>query len=214
MASVRTIVEPIDREVDVVISEMLSPEAQRRMFADIARVERDEAVRTNTVALGRAPTYTTFVNGKAGASEDSVTVPGTVVYEFDIAEKLLQDIDSLLFNHSPYLTGRYSKSHRMFVGGVEYDPETPLPELVTEEIIFLNIQPYARKIERGLSSQAPEGVYQTVAAIIARKYSAIATIRFTYRAFVEGGIMAYGGSANAKRVERQNRQPAITVRLK
>jgi hypothetical protein len=62
---------------------------------------------------------------------------------------------------------------------------------------FVSTVPYARKIERGLSPQAPDGVYQVVAVLAQKRFGNVARIRFSYRALpgVEG------------------RQPAIIIQI-
>ena len=97
--------------------------------------------------------------------------------------------------HSPVLTGRFAKSHELFADGV--DTENPNIAPPAEEYVFLNTQPYARKIERGRSPQAPDGVYQAVATLAQRRFGNIARITFSYRE-VRGG----------------ERNPAIIVRLR
>jgi len=70
-----------------------------------------------------------------------------------------------------------------------------------QEYVFVNTTPYARKIEGNKgrppsSPQAPDGVYQAVATL-ARKFSNVAKVTFSYRT-VAGG----------------ERNPAIIVRLR
>ena len=86
--------------------------------------------------------------------------------------------------------------------------------------MFLNTQPYARKIEgyRGLggvvhrapsSPQAPDGVYQAVATLAQRKFGNVAKITFSYRTAIGGEII--GGKAGDR---SKLRNPAIVVRLR
>ena len=216
--AVKTRVETVDRDFAVLIREDLSPEAQAKQFAMFARTVRDQAIDQNEAVLGRKPTYTTSVDGRIGATEETVKVPGRIVYEFDIGTTILAEIGDMLVLNSPVLTGKFARSFKMFVDGTEYIPGEAMP-VVQEEIVFLNIQPYARKIEGTpnrppQSDQTPDGVFQAVAIMAQRKYGNVATVRFTYRAFVEGGVMNYGGGSNSRRVEQQARVPAIVVRLK
>lgn len=236
---IRTRIDSFDRDLDLIVSEDLAPEAQARQFAAAAREARDEAIRQNTAVLGRSPAYSTFVNGREGAAEETVTLPGAIAYEFDLASDLLADIDGLLVRHSPVKSGRYARSFKIFVDGVEKPAGSPLPA-DAEEIVFVNSQPYARKIERGSSDQAPEGVFQAVAALAAKRFGNVATIKFTYRSLQESGVVAYQGrrrgaivrgrkgrfaagtgastgtaeEIGAQARERETRTPAILVRLR
>jgi hypothetical protein len=73
---------------------------------------------------------------------------------------------------------------------------------LAEEYTFINTVPYARKIERGSSRQAPDGVYQAVANLARRKFTKLAKITFSYRTVL-------GGTGGAK----SERNPAIIVRI-
>ena len=100
--------------------------------------------------------------------------------------------------HSPRLTGHYASSHVLFADGAETSVNNPAP---AEEYVFVNTTPYARKLEgtKGRppsSPQAPDGVYQAVATL-ARKFSNVAKVTFSYRT-VAGG----------------ERNPAIIVKLR
>ena len=80
--------------------------------------------------------------------------------------------------------------------------------------MFLNTQPYARKIEGDLSrepssKQAPEGVYEAVATLAQRRFGNVAMIRFSYRTPIDGAIA--GGRMGDRSTRRT---PAIIVRLR
>jgi hypothetical protein len=84
------------------------------------------------------------------------------------------------------------------------------------ECIFLDTMPYARKIERGSSLQAPsDGVYELTSRA-ARKRFPDADIGFTYRALlgIRWSIRRRGRRIEARRQAAQPpalRYPAITV---
>lgn len=226
--AVRTRIEAIDRDIAVFLDEDLSPEAQGRLFAEAAREARDEALRTNRAALGRETAYTTFVDGRVGASEDAAKLPGTIAYEFDVGTDMLAEIGDLLVKASPARSGRYARSFKIFVDGAEKPTGAPLPE-DAEEVLFLNVQPYARKIERGQSDQAPDGVFQAVAAIAMSRFGNFASVKFTYRSLQESGVVSYipaprvrgskgrfvsGPRSEARTRERETRTPALLIRLR
>lgn len=105
------------------------------------------------------------------------------------------------------------RGHRLYADGAEVAVgvrgQIPADVPQAGEYVFLNIVPYARKIERGLSPQAPEGVYQTVAVLAQRRFGNLARVTFSYRTAVGGGIV---GGKLGNRAEQ--RQPAIIVRQK
>lgn len=195
--AVRTRVDPIDRDIQLMISQEFSPQAQARVFAQLAGQQIAEAKATNRRVLGRDPRVKVTVDGKEGAPLSSVRPNGVVVAEFDLLTDTLAWIGEQLVLHSPIKSGRYSRSHVLFADGAEVSIGSRIPE--AQVYTFANTQPYARKIERGVSSEAPDGVYQAVATLASRRFGNIAKIRFTYASPLGG------------RATKSSRQPAVTV---
>lgn len=228
--AINTKVEPIDRDVHLIIDEMLSPAAQSAQFAAEAQVFLDEADEIDRQALGRIPPNRTYVDGREGAALESVRpVGGIIVREYDLIADALIWIDEELVRVSPKLSGRYSRNHVLFADGVEVDVHGAIP--LAEKYVFLNTEPYARKIE-GVSGkppqskQAPDGVYQITARAASAKFGNSAKITFGYDAPLGGSIFAWAHTASARRLAHKKRRgnealhtawltrvPAILVRL-
>lgn len=181
--SIRTRVPSISRDIELLIADTLSPRAQSRFLADYARGELETAQEQNRAVLGRVPGHDTFVDGRSTDDLDSVKPNGRIVFEFHLLDQVISWISEQLVLNSPIRSGRYVASHVLFADDVEVEPGS-LPE--AEEYVFVNTQPYARKIERGLSPQAPEGVYEAIVAVAARRFGNIARITYAFRA-VAGG---------------------------
>jgi hypothetical protein len=197
------------REVDLLVSRHLSPKARQRKAAQYARKALADAQETNKRALGVVPPHRQFVDGKAGVALESVNPDhGRIVFTFELADEMLRWIGEQLVVNSPVLTGRYRDSHVLLADGVEVDADGKIPP--AQVYTFVNIQPYARKIERGLSDQAPDGVFEVTAALAQRRFGNIARVRFTYRAL---DIPAERSRA-ARAAERNSRNPAIVVTLR
>jgi len=210
-------IQPISRELELFVKEDLGPKARSAMLAAFAAEAIAEAAQQNAKVLGRVPPYDVYVDGREGAPLTSVKPEGTIRAEFQLVNEALAWIATQLQLHSPVLTGRYAKSHELFADGV--DTENPNAAPPAEEYVFLNTQPYARKIEgyRGLggvvhrapsSPQAPDGVYQAVATLAQRRFGNVAKITFSYRTAIGGEII--GGKAGDR---SSMRNPAIIVRL-
>ncbi|ODT50264.1 hypothetical protein [Devosia sp. 63-57] len=195
---VSTKVEPIARDIAFIVAQDLSPEARSRALADYAGEQIAEADRQNRAALGTAVHREVFVDGRRAAALTSVRPDGVIVAEFDLVNDALEWIGRQLVLTSPVLTGAYARNHVMFADGTEVTSKIP----DAAEYIFVNMLPYARKIEAGLSDQAPDGVYQAVAVVAARRFGNVARVLFGYR--------TVAGSRSNKSAERQ---PAIIVRL-
>jgi len=199
-------IQPISRELELFVKEDLGPKARSAMLAAFAAEVIAEAAQQNAKVLGRVPPYDVYVDGREGAPLTSVKPEGTIRAEFQLVNEALAWIATQLQMHSPVRTGRYAKSHELFADGV--DTENPNAAPPAEEYVFLNTQPYSRKIERGQSPQAPDGVYQAVATLAQRRFGNVAKITFAYRTAIGGDII--GGKAGDR---SDMRNPAIIVRL-
>ena len=214
--AVRTRVEFLDREflVDT------SGTDGAQVLAQFAREQRDEAIAINRASTGHEPRYDTFVDGARSDRLESVRPDGVIVFEFDVGSDVVRYCYDLLILHSPILTGAYQRSHSIYADGVEV--ETPEAASGASEVAIVSSVPYARKIERGLSSKAPDGVYQVVATMAAQRFGNQARVRFAYRSPMGAGDLEKWAAANAARragggrkqraaYEANIRQPAITI---
>lgn len=213
--------DPIARDIALIIDEELSPEAQGRQLAEAAQAALIEAQSVNQRALGYVPDHDTYVDGAKRADLGGIRGGSVITFEFHLLVDVIQWVDEQLILHSPVKSERYARSHVWFADGVEFDPMSPVP---AEEYIALNAQPYSRKIERGQSQQAPEGVYEAVATLAKRRFGNIAYVGFSYRSFPGGAIGKWaqmqGAQELAKRVRsgrtaaKQDwltRQPCIKI---
>jgi hypothetical protein len=205
--TITTKVEPIARDIEIIINETLSPAARSAAFASFARDMLKEGEEINRSVLGRIPRHKTFVDGSEGAKEDAVRPDGVIVYEFELLNDLFLWIADQLRRHAPVKTGKFRDSFTFYADGSEVDVGSQIPD--ASEYTFINIQPYARKIERGESPQAPEGVFQVVATMARARFGNLAKIGFVYRSPI-GGVFQGGRVGNRS----GTRTPAISITVK
>lgn len=222
--AITTRIEPIASFVEIVAREDLSPKAKSGAVAAFAREQLLAAQESNKRVLGRTPGHKTFVDGRQGAALETVRpVNGTIVFEFEMVADLVRAIAAMLVERSPIRHGGYLRGHRIFADGVEVRSTAGgVPAAI--EYTFLNIVPYARKVEIGKTKagrafliQVPNRIYERTARDASRRFGNIAKITFSYRAPVGGGIVKYrAGSAASRRggAERSARTPAIIVTLR
>lgn len=219
--SIETRIKPFERDVLFDLSG-LSPDEQSAALAEFARQEIDAASAQNAKAIGHAVDYETFVDGVKSGQFERVSPTGTIVAEFDLGTDLVQWVWDAIQKHSPVLTGAFKRSQRLFADGVEIDGPEDIQAGV-EEIIITSVAPYARKIEGDSktgrapeSRQAPNGVFEAVAAMAAARYGNQAQIRFTYREPMGGATelekWAQGHSSREEGSAKQRRQYAKDVR--
>lgn len=236
---VRARIDPIAKDVSIIVNEMLSPTAQSKAFADFARQEIADADDANRRILGRLPPKTVTVDGRPGASLDSVKPNGVIIAEWELSVDVLAWIAQKLIERSPVNSGRYKKSHTLFADGVETAVGEVLPG--AEEYVFLNPVPYARKLEIGKTKggrdflvSVPNRIYERTAKDAKARFGNIVNIRFSYRAPESGSILAYvpigrhvvrtekgrfvGGHSQGNQAaadhERSLRLPAIIVTMR
>jgi hypothetical protein len=211
------------RDISLIVDRHLSVEARQKIVATKAREILAEVEAKNRAVLGETPPHKQVVDGNIGAPLESVNVEhGHITFEFSLARPMLEWIMTTLNKNSPFKTGRYRDSTIILADGVEIDADAISSSPIAAEYVFISTVPYARKIERGLSKQAPEGVFEVTADMAKRRFGNIANIRYTMRGITGGGTMlerwAVGHSAGEPTPRKQQRQydkdvrnPAVVV---
>ncbi|WP_062216618.1 hypothetical protein [Aureimonas sp. D3] len=199
--------DEFSREVALMVDEMVNPKKRAAMLASFAREEiavaksQNEAILQRTI---RKPRLT--VDGRRDAPLSSVQPDGTIVAEFNAEANVIRWILRALEQESPRLTGAYKESHTVFADGVEMELGSSDEVPDATEFVIASDLPYAIKLDPkdGLparSKQAPDGVYEGIAAVAAKRFDGEAKVFFTFRDIpMKGGGM--------------HRNPAIVVRPK
>lgn len=211
----RVRLEPIARELRVMVDEFASPPAQKRAIARFARAEIDKIDNANARALGRRVDHTETVDGRKGAPLESVKPNGgVIVAEWELFLEVLPWIAKTLRERSPRVKGEYVRGHKVFADETEFvDLAKPPPAAA---YTFMNIVPYARKIEIGKTKsgrvfviQVPNRIYELVARDARTRFGRLVDIRFSYRQVVGAYRLRSGKNAGASLSA-----PAIIVRPK
>lgn len=225
-------VEPLMQDLEKMVLQDLSPQARREAIALAAIVTYSVVQMTNAAILGLMPRHRTIIDDRETKGL-SLTPPtmhelirvrpdGHIAFEFELLEDVFGTIADLLEKHSPVgRSGRYRASHLFLADGVPADPRKPVAG--AKEYVFVNAQPYARKIERGISNQA-DGVYQGVATLAAQRFGNLANIGFGYRPLDSGAVDAWASGSGLTRPRRRmsepvraewlRRQPAIVITVR
>lgn len=199
-------VESVERDIALIFAEELSPKARSKTLAQFAADALRETDEINRNVLGRIPRRHTFVDGREGDALDTVKPDGLIVAEYELITDVLVWIGGQLTSHppSPLRSGRYIRGQTLFADGTEIPIGDEIPD--AQEYVFINVEPYARKIERGESPQAPEGVFEVTALRAQARFGNVARIRFEYRTAI-GGVIIGGRLGNSSEL----RNPAIVV---
>lgn len=227
---VRTHIESFEHDINLIVRNDLAPAAQSAAIAKFAQAEFQKTDDTNRRVLGRLPPHVTTVDGRPGAPLESVNPNrGTIITEWDLMGDVLVWIGETLIERSPVVSGRYKRGHQLFADGQAVPIDAVVPK--ADRYLFINTEPYARKIEVGKTKagrdfviQVPNRIYERTANEAHQRFGNIAKITFTFQSINGGAIGAWAGSASANRlaarVRRGNpathhewltKQPAILV---
>lgn len=180
-------IQAVRRQIDILKTAVLSPDAFRKMHADIAK----KAISDLEAEQGRYPRET-VVDGRRGASEETVKAYGVIQYEISAINDVVDDVYDALAALSPIKNPNKKRGHPsrwylehiwVFVNGQKIDGDGAGLDIgLTDSVVFVDVAPYARKIEFGLSKKyAPNGVFEVTARKMARKWSNVCKITFDYR---------------------------------
>lgn len=202
MPKVLVKLEPLEREIAILYNQDLSSDAVGRSFSVAVNDALLDGQTINRSALGYVPSHKTFMDGSERSNLSGVEKAKIVSFEFALLGDVIEWVDEQLIIHSPVKSERYARSHTWFADGVEFDVASIPP---AESYIVLSTQPYARKIEKGLSPQAPDGVYEAVATLAKRRFGNIAYVGFSFRSFPGGAVGKWADSASAAKLAKDVR---------
>lgn len=134
--------QAFERVIQLAIANVKPPEFQR-LHAKIAR----ETLAKHLASRSDRPNVTRIVDGRIGASEDSVRPYGLIRYEFDnlrtAALFAMEQIQALV----PQPTGQYRRAWFFMVDGAEVSADAIKPD--AREITITNDEPYSRRLVVG-----------------------------------------------------------------
>lgn len=143
----------------------------RERHIEVAKQARRKVERQQ----GRHPTVT-VVDGRRDVSERTVKENGQIVYLFDSVGMASDFTINELRQIAPVDEGDFQSGFVTLVNGVEGDPKTAPPGA---EIVIIDREPYSRRLERGWSLQAPNGVFEVTAKLVKRRLKMV-NVKFDY----------------------------------
>lgn len=121
------------------------------------------------------------VDGAVGAPEEAVKPDGLIVYDYQRLDIVVQFALDTLRTLSPHRSGAYQEAHTVMINHAAVSP--PYAISPTDEVMIVNPEPYARKIEVGHMHMLVPGtdrVYQQAKQVIDRTYQELVETEFTY----------------------------------
>jgi hypothetical protein len=183
---VRTRMDSIAGDITMLIGAASLAE-QGKMVAEFARSEIAKIDASNRRVLSRIQPPTVTVDGSQGVALDKVRPnSGMIVAEWDVVGEVLVWIGQTLRDRSPVVSGAYRDGHALFADGAEIQFGAQAP--IAKEYVFLNAQPYVRRIEVGRTKSGrdfeihvPNRIYERTAADAQARFSGSMTIHFSER---------------------------------
>lgn len=225
------------RSLAVFADRTLSPEAQSRRLAEVAKRERDRLI-----AEGRASrSYRRFVDGREGAAEESVgpAPSGRIVYRFNHLGAVGMFALSFLKHRSPPSSGKparpsqgkhgsYREGSFIGVNGRAFPAASFNPDLVPAgaELVIYNVNAYSRKVDvqlvggQPLHFAVPAGLFDDAVKAIRARYGALVQVKRVYSMSFSGQYLLkneqfrksgrYAGRS-LKRLGKPVESPAIII---
>ncbi len=138
--------EGFDREI-VLATKGLEPEAISKMLASFARSEVAKAISSGAAS----PRYEKYVNGRAGAEEETVVAPGPILYQFTNWPLVINAAIEELQKRTRTRTGRYHSSFIIIVNGKTIASDYSKIR-ADAEVAIINAAPYTRKLDNSRGS--------------------------------------------------------------
>lgn len=173
----------------------------KQQIVDLTNSLSEENEQAILHELGSDVPSVQYVDGVLGKPLDRVNETGFTLTEFGFLQPIVDEAIRMLLEMSPVgpeKGGHYRDNHQMFVNGEQRDfvSSSVINLVATDVIVIVNQTPYARKVEGGfahgsrararrrpgLSVQAPDGVYEITANEMRRRFGALATISYVFRA--------------------------------
>jgi hypothetical protein len=159
-------------------------------------------------AAGQFPDlFVQAVNGRLGAPESSVRVPGPIVYTADWVRRAAAVAIGQLQTRSPVRTGQYRNAFFVLADGVQVEPEA-IP--FGAAVLVTNDRPYSRKIQVGTKGFTDtRGMWDTAAAATQRLFPGLIRCRVTFIR-LDGGYRLRSADRSRRRARAQRGAAEIT----
>lgn len=187
----------------------LAPDVLQKQLAAFAKQEL-----AKVQSSGEAPQhYVRAVNGRIGAPEESVELPGPIIYSFNVLPKVAEYALAFAKARSPVLSGRFKRSWFAMVNGRLFTDFDSIP--LDAELIITNDQPYSRKIEVGaMRMRVPPGVVEDTRQAVMRRFGNIVTAQKRFIPLSGAYVLRREGQRKDRTSGRQLLYPALVVSLR
>lgn len=201
---------PIARQVALAGDALRGP-FRKEILREAADTLFGEVRASNRAIAGPNLQETVTTDGVQGRAPEDMRVGGQSVLRMGRPSDFLPKVMEILEAASPRGRSnskpeedRYVRSHVVLVDGQEIGPPFLLPP-AWRRIVVVSLSPYTRKIERGLSAQRPDGVYEAVVFPRVEKLLAETPFDVSF-AWVADVTLPFGRRRRSRRAKTPNRK--------
>lgn len=171
----------------VVTAGLKPPEIQKHHAA----FAREKLAEHMAGVKGTPPAVTKMVDGRRGASEDSVKPYGVIRYEFSYFREIAAVALDMARDMSPVDSGDYKEAWFCLADGERCEPDA-IPE-TARRILITNDLPYHRKIHVGAMKNlsVPPLIVERLRAAMRRRYGNLVECQVQF-ILLEGGYILKG----------------------
>jgi hypothetical protein len=142
--------------------------ASENIAKELAAFARSELAKAIQEGEG-SERYDRYVNGRLGATEESVIPPGPILYVFHWWREIIEFALQSAVERSPEKSGRYKQSWFIMTPGGVVKSFDEIP--INSTVILTNNQPYHRKIDVGhMRMSVPPGVVEDVRKMVMARF--------------------------------------------
>jgi hypothetical protein len=179
-------------------------------YSEERRVIQQQRARSG----GIAPTLTRIVDGRRGATYETVRENGLIILQWGYMREIATVALQRLRARSPERSGAYKAGFRLFVGGTEAGLSAGGIPASADEFTVVATAPYSRRLEVGKDNKggpfvvqvAPHIVAET-AQFLAQDYRGVARIVFVYED-VQGPAAGAARERAVRGTRREDRNAA------
>ena len=160
----------------------------KALLLKVAKDGHAKIMSQQSARAGVAPDFDAYANTPSNTDIDSVVLPGPIVYRYRYVREVIKVALAILRSSGPVRSGRYAASHALYINGNRVG-EGLVPFIkANDEVMIVNVVPYARKIEIGKTKagrsftiqESQSAVYQRAADKLRREYRNLTKIEFAF----------------------------------
>jgi hypothetical protein len=174
-------------------------------------------IMADAASKGLEPSWEAYANTPGNSNLETVQLPGPIVYNYRYLVDLIKFALEELRRQSPVTSGKYKRSHTVYVNDQPVGDTIPSTIKSGDRIYIANPVPYARRLEIGLAGhgtrpfliQVPNRIYERVTQMTQAEGKGRAKIKMGYVDLGVGSLRRSSGRRHHRMAGAAIKSPAI-----